>query len=582
MLWAVVAMLGLTAPLYAQDQAWLQIEAHPDQATSVDRASAYATIFPETAGFRLGSGWYAVVLGPYLPAEAAGKMADLKSQGLIPRDSYITDGTDYGAQIWPVEGEGPVVAPDVVAPDPEPAETTAAEPAPVLIPEVVAEPEETVKQARAAEAELSKDDREALQTALQWYGFYTSSIDGSFGPGTRNSMAAWQEANGLEATGVLTTRQRSALLDGFSADQAEFGFETISEPESGIEITLPMALLAFDHYEPPFVHYTQKDGSGLSVILISQPGDTAALSGLYDVLQTLSVVPPTGAREKGEKSFTISGKSASVESYAFAEAARGLVKGYLVVWNPKDADRMARILPALQASFRAVGDKALDPGLVPLDAAAKSGLMSGLEVRRPKFSRSGFYVDAAGSVLTTADAVASCTQITLDGGTEATVKLSDAATGLAILTPATPQSPPAFAQFQTAPGRLGAEIAVAGYSYEDKLPAPVLTFGTLEEDKGLNGETGIARLAIPTLPGDEGGPVLDQTGSVVGILLPPPTDKTRQLPAGVSFAATAGTVTTLLATAGLTPTTTLQTAIAPPDALNAAGLGMTVLVSCWD
>ena len=31
---------------------------------------------------------------------------------------------------------------------------------------------------------------------------------------------------------------------------------------------------------------------------------------------------------------------------------------------------------------------------------------------------------------------------------------------------------------------------VAGYSYEDRLPAPVMTFGTLEDVTGLNGETG--------------------------------------------------------------------------------------------
>jgi S1-C subfamily serine protease len=587
LLWAVVAILGLTAPLHAQEQAqgqaWIQIEAHPDEATSLDRARAYASIFPETAGFRLGTGWYAVALGPFDPAEAAGRLADLRSQGLIPSDSYITDGAVHGAQFWPAAGSAALVAP-VIEPAADTAADTAPETAidPAAEPEPAPVPEETVKQAKAAEAELSKEERQALQEALRWYGFYSAAIDGSFGAGTRKSMAAWQEANAYEPTGVLTTQQRSALIEGFDADQAEFGFETITEPESGIEITLPMALLGFDHYEPPFVHFAEKNGSGLRVILISQPGDVAALSGLYDVLQTLSVVPPTGAREKGETSFTISASSATIESYAFAEAARGLVKGYLVVWNPKDADRMARILPALQASFRPVGDKALDPGLVPLDAAAKSGLMAGLEVRHPKFSRSGFYVDAKGSVLTTAEAVATCSQITLDGVTEASVKLSDPASGLAILTPATPLSPPSFARFQTAPGRLGAEIAVAGYSYEDKLPAPVLTFGTLEEDKGLNGESGIARLAIPTLQGDEGGPVLDQSGGVVGILLPPPSDKSRQLPAGVTFAATANTVTTLLSSAGLTPTTAPQTAIAPPDALNAAGLGMTVLVSCWE
>jgi hypothetical protein len=360
LLWAVVAILGLTAPLHAQEQgqAWIQIEAHPDEATSLDRARAYASIFPETAGFRLGTGWFAVALGPFDPAEAAGRLADLRSQGLIPSDSYITDGAVHGAQFWPAAGSAALAAPVI-----EPAADTAIDPA--AEPEPAPVPEETVKQAKAAEAELSKEERQALQEALRWYGFYSAAIDGSFGAGTRKSMAAWQEANAYEPTGVLTTRQRSALIEGFDADQAEFGFETITEPESGIEITLPMALLGFDHYEPLFVHFAEKNGSGLRVILISQPGDVAALSGLYDVLQTLSVVPPTGAREKGETSFTISASSATIESYAFAEAARGLVKGYLVVWNPKDADRMARILPALQASFRPVGDKALDPGLVP-------------------------------------------------------------------------------------------------------------------------------------------------------------------------------------------------------------------------
>lgn len=148
-------------------------------------------------------------------------------------------------------------------------------------------------------------------------------------------------------------------------------------------------MVAFDHYEPPFVHFAERNGSGLRVILISQPGDVAALSGLYDVLQTLAV-PHEGERSKGEKSFTINAQSDTVRSYAYAEAAKGAVKGCLVVWKPGDAARMERILPALKASFRSVGDKALDPGLVPLDAATKAGLFAGLEVRKPKLSRSGF------------------------------------------------------------------------------------------------------------------------------------------------------------------------------------------------
>ena len=98
-------------------------------------------------------------------------------------------------------------------------------------------------------------------------------------------------------------------MANYQADKAEFGFETINEAEAGIEITLPMGLLQFDHYEPPFVHYNEKEDSGLRLMLISQPGDAVTLSGLYDILQTLEVVPAMGERSKSSDSFTINAAS---------------------------------------------------------------------------------------------------------------------------------------------------------------------------------------------------------------------------------------------------------------------------------
>jgi hypothetical protein len=74
-------------------------------------------------------------------------------------------------------------------------------------------------------------------------------------------MTAWQEANGFEPTGVLTTFQRDTLIANYENEKSTLGLATITEPEAGIEVTLPMALVDFDHYEPPFVHYQPKDGS---------------------------------------------------------------------------------------------------------------------------------------------------------------------------------------------------------------------------------------------------------------------------------------------------------------------------------
>jgi S1-C subfamily serine protease len=396
-------------------------------------------------------------------------------------------------------------------------------------------------------------------------------------------MSAWQEANGFEPTGVLTTRQRATLVTNHAADLAEFGFESVTEAEAGIEITLPMSLVAFDHYEPPFVHFAEKDGSGLRVLLISEPGGREALAGLYDILQTLEAVPETGERSLGDTSFTIQAASSKLESLAFAETRDGMVKGYLAVWNPADAARMERILPVLQSSFRAVGGKALDPGLVPMEEAALSGMLSGLELRKPARVASGVFVDEIGHVATALANVAGCAKVTIGAETAAEVAAEDAVTGLALLTPKAALAPRAVARLATASPRSGAEISVAGFSYGERLPAAVLTFGTFEAAEGIMGEPGQARLLAPVMAGDMGGPVLDSAGGVLGVLIPVQADAGRQLPEGMALAADAASLGALVQGAGLVMTAGPAASGTPatPDALNAAALGMTVQVSCW-
>ena len=585
---AVMLMAGVAA---AQQQSWVQVEAQPTLAEAEARAGAYAAAFPDVVGYRLGSRWYGIALGPYSATEAAQRLSDLRRENLIPPDSYVSDGSNFRDPFWPVGApqgarQTPSQAIPLATPLPPQAQAEAApaalpDPAPTALPDPVLY-DETLAEARRSEAALSADERQGLQRALAWDGFYTAAIDGVFGPGTRKSMADYQRALGLEPTGVLTTRQRDTLIANWQADLVEYGFETVTETESGIEISLPLGLVQFDHYEPPFVHYTPKVAGGMKIILISQPGDRAALYGLYDILQTLTIIPQEGARSRNERSFEINGVSASTQSHAFAETRAGLVKGYILVWKPEQADQATRVLGRMQASFRAVGNRALDPGMVPMTDAARRGLLAGLELRRPKSAASGFYIDPTGRVLTTADAVANCGRIVLDGVTEARVTHTDAATGTALLTPKTPLAPPAVAGFQTATDRIGSEIAVAGYTYGDSLPAPVITFGVLEDVQGLSGEAGVKRLGITTLPGDAGGPVLDGTGAVLGMLLPRAANPARVLPDGVEFAASGPLLAQLLAAQGIATMESGANGAMAPEDLTRRATGMTVLVSCWD
>ena len=570
-------ILSPTPQAHAQEgQSWLQVEAHPDLETALDRARAYAAEFPETSAFRLTSGWYGIALGPFPADEAALRLGALKRDGQVPSDSFIDDGARYGEQVFP----------DGTAATPAPEADLAADVAAVVEPpepEPAAIPDEDRQQARDSEALLTPEERRDLQTALQWFGYYPSAIDGAFGPGTRTAMSAWQTAQGMvEPTGILTTRQRSALLSAWKDELATFGFTEVTEVESGITVTLPLGLVEFDHYEPPFVHYRAKTADAPRIVLISQPGDQAALFGLYDVLQTLESVPLDGPRDRDDRSFRIRGTSPKADTTVFAELKGNRIKGWMLLSTPGNEGRDARIIKVIEDSFSADGDGVLDPGMAVMAAETRSGLLAGLEVRKPRLSRTGFFVNPQGAVLTTVEAVNQCARVTIDRGTEATVTLADKTSGLALLTPKTALAPRAVAGFVTAPARPGAEVAVPGYSYEDRLPAPVITFGTLEDLTGLNGETTLNRLALQTLPGDAGGPVLDTSGSVLGMLLPAQPQGGKVMPPGVAFALSAAELSRLLTPTGVTPTATVSTAPLDPAGLAERATGMTALVSCWD
>lgn len=565
---AFFVLLCSMGAVHAQETAWIQLEAHPDLATSEAAVRQYAQSQNNIAGFRLGPKWYVLALGPYDPAEAAGRMSALKSSGAIPRDAYITDGTNHGQQFWPIGAAQLGV--DPTAPE------QAGEPALLAETQTITVPQsdETPDEARQTEGLLSRDERALLQTAMAWYGFYEAKIDGSFGKGTRQSMADWQTALGFEATGILTSFQRATLVGNYQADQAEFGFQTVTDPEAGIEIALPLAMVSFDRYDPPFVHFAEVNGSQLRLVLISEPGDQAALAALYDILQTLEVVPSGGERILEEGSFSINAANDQIAAYAFATTSKGSVKGYLATWDTAISAKMARVLPALQASFRPAGDKYLDPSLVPLEDAARTGLLAGMQVKRPTRTGSGIFVDKDGSVLTNAETVASCGKITLDNSTEANIIANDL--GVALLKPTAALQPTAFAPIATETPRQGQAVVAAGYSPFVTLPSAALSRGTVAGATGLDGAPSYITLAL-TLD-DIGGPVLDETGALLGMMAASPQDQT--LPAGVSLALSSGVLAQILAANGVS-SPTVQTVALTTDALNAVAMGMTTQIACW-
>ncbi|MEJ6389068.1 serine protease [Gymnodinialimonas ulvae] len=594
-----VAVFGLTttATAQAQDRVWVQIEAHVTQGAAEERMRAYTQLVENVNGFRATTGLYAIGLGPYERELGQLVLQQLLAQGLIPRDSFLEDGDLYASQFFPA-GVNTLDGSEAVVPDAAEAAVEEEEvivDGPVVVdegeeevaavteeaapePEVVLE--ETPQEARQSEAQLTREERDALQIALQWFGFYTGGIDGQFGPGTRASMSAYQESRGMEVSGVLTTRQRAQLLDEYNGELSALGMQNILDQRAGIQIDLPMAMVDFDSYNFPFAQYEEINDSGVRVLLISQPGDRATLFGLYEIMQTLEIVPLEGERQRQGDSFLLTGQSASLRSHTEARLVGGAVKGFTLIWEPSADAQMERVLPMMQASFTAVAGS-LDPAAVPEGLDESIDMVSGLTVRTPDLVRTGFFLDGQGTVLTTTEVVGQCDQILIDNVYPSSVVYRDDGLGVAVLQPDQALAPLGFARLADVPGRLRADIAVAGYPFGGALSAASTTFGTLADLRGVNGETNVQRLEVATADSEAGGPVLDVTGNVIGMVLPG-TVEGRTLPEEVTLALRADQLVSLLQEAGIGVSVAQPAGALNRENLSREAADMTVRISCWN
>jgi S1-C subfamily serine protease len=613
---ALTFLLALPFAALAQTTYWVQIEAHATLRTAEEFAARYDARIGSVAGFRIGGGWYGLAVGPYeTPEDAEAVRLRLLNERQIRTDAYVTDQSIYGQQFWPagvsaadltpIRPDGtvpersdvvvllpespaapepePEPEPQVAAvPEPEPEPQVAAVPEPEALPEPEPEPEETLAEARANDRLLTRDERAEIQTALQWFGYYTMRIDAAFGPGTRRSIEGWQRENGHEPTGFLTTRQRDQLIDDYEAALARYDFRPVRDEAAGIEITLPLGMVAFDRHESPFAHFREINGSGFRVLLISQEGTQATLFGLYEIMQTLTVIPVEGRRERRSNGFLLTGQSDTARAHAEARYERGQIKGWVLLWDPAaDADADL-VLSTLQSSFRPVAGVLPDAMGAGASAVARRDLVAGLEVRRPIRGRSGFFVDAVGTVVTAAEAVTGCSRVTIDEAYTAQVRHLDPVAGIAILTPNEALVPLAFAQFSAQPPRPNSDVRLSGFSFEDTLTRPILTFGQLSDLQGLNGEDWMRRLTLTAQPGDVGGPLFDANGAVLGMLLPRLELGNRVLPDDVNFALSAGAIMSALEQARLRGSLSRDNASMPAETLTRVSADLTVLVSCWN
>ncbi len=575
-------LVFICAPALAfGQQRWVQIEAQPSLLEAEAHARDHARSLSDVQAFSIGSGWYAIALGPY-PEKLAQETLDLLlAAAAIPSDSFLSSGTNYRQKIWPAGADNDVTILPSVDPVPENVPTQTDEPVEVI--ETSPEPstamvdDETPNQARESEAALSQAQKEQLQVMLKWAGFYNSTIDGAFGPGTRSSMAAWQTANNFDATGILTTFQRQTLIGQYNAIFDGLGIEKTVNLTAGIAMDLPLGKVAFSNNAAPLVHYTSPTGGIEHVFMISQAGDQDDLAALFEVLQTLTIIPRDAKATLSNDSFEISGTSTNSQTFVSARLSDGAIKGYGIVWPNGNRELVSRLIARINASF--------EPRTGAMTAADSQNvsdgldLVYGLELRRPLMVRSGVYIGQNGTLITAAESLDLCTSFVIEGEIEAKL-VEPNLNGIAILQPLASMAPPATAFLAFPPNGTGQDVYLTSYPYGGRLNAPTVTKGSVEDLRGLDNDPAKMRLEMPANSNDIGGGVYDQFGGLVGILVSPNASG-RILPSETQVAINLPRLIEQGTDIGMRVASTTDTDLRE-EALVSALSGPTALIECWE
>jgi hypothetical protein len=135
----------------------------------------------------------------------------------------------------------------------------------------------------------------------------------------------------------------------------------------------------------------------------------------------------------------------------------------------------------------------------------------------PSASGTGFFINADGWAVTNAHVLEGCTSAAVPTMGPATDWIVDRQNDVAVVKVQGAEGKP-YLRLRGAAPRLGDEIAVFGYPLGGFLSDSVkVTFGNINSLVGMDNDTRYLQISAPIQPGNSGGPVVDHSGSVLGV-----------------------------------------------------------------
>lgn len=439
---------------------------------------------------------------------------------------------------------------------------------------------------------LTDQEKRLLQTGLAFAGVYNGMIDGAWGTGSQRALERFTLAEG---GGQVVTNADAVLaaLKAYGALEEE-GWERQYNADLDMSFLVPTKALVKGGRSDVFFNMEVR-GRSIGYSLTVQ--DAAGTVRLHQFAEDSSVVAAYTVRRA--EVWITSGRTAEGRSlYTRSDYRRGRWSTIMLSGEDRDAGAFAAITGSIAPGYApaiGISPGVLSQGIDTLAALMEEGdpsMRATEEKPTPAPSPAssagvgygtGFIVTEAGEVLTNRHVVADCRSLSIDG--KPAVKLAEDQTfdlallkveGLAGVAPAT---------FARDPARLNSDVTVAGYPLPDLLGGLNITRGAVTSLKGIGGDGINMQISAPVQPGNSGGPVINASGQVVGVVVAKldaakVADLYDDIPQNVNFAIRGEIAKLFLAQNGVDPVVSEAASTVAPEDLAELAQGFTRLITC--
>jgi S1-C subfamily serine protease len=306
--------------------------------------------------------------------------------------------------------------------------------------------------------------------------------------------------------------------------------------------------------------------------------------------------PPDGT-ERPERSEPLRRPgSPEQERPVFSELTRSAQDGLIILgYDVGLADGFTgpRTMAAVAAFQRDMGMP--ETGIVSPDLIIKIGAAIGIvaasdtepEVADTATGKtgSGFVISKSGHLLTNAHVVSGCRSLTAGDGRRISPVAVDEIVDLAILRIADYAGPTAKFR-KNGSVRLGEDIIVVGFPYQGLLSSGLsVTKGSVSALAGISDDGGLIQISAPVQAGNSGGPALDSSGHVIGVVVSKldaieVLEALGDVPQNVNFAIAQNTAEQFIADHGLSVPSENSFSVVPTADIASSAEQYTVMINC--